>query len=109
VINSIVSLDDAAKCALISMDSSIRSNLSVGLPLDLLIYERDNLRITNHCVIREDSAYFAMIRKLWSQRLRECFTELPTPDWDRIELTAETLRQGQDAAMPRTRDENRES
>lgn len=107
VIYSIETLDDAAKCALISMDSSIRSNLSVGMPLDLLVYERDTLRIAHHCIIREDSAYFALIRKLWSQRLRECFVEMPKPDWENIQLTAETLRQNADAE--RTRDENRDA
>lgn len=107
VMSGVTSLEDAAKCALISMDSSIRSNLSVGMPLDLLIYERDALRIAHHCLIHEDSAYFAHIRKLWGTRLRECFAELPKPDWDNIQLTAEILRQN---AMPlQTRGESRES
>lgn len=94
VIEYKTSLEEAAKCALISMDSSIRSNLSVGLPLDLLICERDALRVAHHYVIHEDSAYYAKIRKLWSKRLRESFAELPKPDWDNIDLTAEILRQG---------------
>ncbi len=89
------------------MDSSIRSNLSVGMPLDLLVYERDALRIAHHCVIQEDSAYYAHIRKLWSTRLRECFAELPRPDWDNIQLTAETLRQ--DSALATTRGQSRET
>lgn len=106
VIDSLTSLEEAAKCALISMDSSIRSNLSVGLPLDLLIYERDALRIAHHCVIHEDSAYYAQIRKLWSKRLRESFAELPKPDWDNIDLTAEVLRQ--QFAVPASRGTRRE-
>lgn len=93
VINSRTSLNEAAKCALISMDSSIRSNLSVGMPLDLLIYERDTLAVAHHCIIGEDSAYFNHIRRLWGTRLREAFAELPEPEWDKIHLTAETLRQ----------------
>lgn len=67
VIHDLTSLDEAAKCTLISMDSSIRSNLSVGMPRDLLIYELDALRVSHHCVIHEDSAYYAQIRKLWSR------------------------------------------
>lgn len=107
VIGSLTTLDDAAKCALISMDSSIRSNLSVGMPLDLLVYECNALCIAHHCIIREDSAYYAHIRKLWSQRLRECFAELPKPDWSNIQLTAEVLRQN---AMPEQgRGERRDS
>lgn len=107
IINSLTSLEEAAKCALISMDSSIRSNLSVGMPLDLLIYERDSLRIAHHCVIREDSAYYSQIRNLWSRQLRESFAELPNPDWNNIDLTAEFLRQS--TTLTQTRDENRES
>ncbi len=106
VIDSLTSLEEAAKCALISMDSSIRSNLSVGLPLDLLIYERDALRVGHHCVIHEDSAYYAQIRKLWSRRLRESFAELPKPDWDNIDLTADVLRQS--VATSPVRDGRRE-
>lgn len=92
VINSQTALNEAAKCALISMDSTIRSNLSVGMPLDLLIYERDSLEIRHHSLIHEDSAYFTQIRKLWGTRLREVFAELPEPDWENINQTAEVLR-----------------
>jgi putative proteasome-type protease len=92
IVISQTSLQEAAKCALISMDSSIRSNLSVGMPLDLLVYERDSLRIAHHCIIREDSAYFTQIHNLWSKHLRESFAELPNPDWDNIDLTTEVLR-----------------
>lgn len=93
VVNSRTSLDEAAKCALISMDSTIRSNLSVGMPLDLLIYERDALQVRKHCIIHEDSAYFTQIRKIWGTRLREAFAELPEPDWESIDLPARLLRQ----------------
>jgi len=101
------SLDEAVKCALVSMDSSIRSNLSVGMPLDLLVYERDALRVGHYCVMREDNAYFAQLRKLWSARLREAFAELPDPNWDNIHLTAEALRQS--ACSTTRRSESRES
>lgn len=105
VVGSQTSLDEAAKCALISMDSTIRSNLSVGMPLDLLIYERDALKIKHHCLIQEDSAYYIKIRKLWGTRLREAFAELPEPDWDNINLTAEALRR--EPASAQTRSESR--
>lgn len=77
------SLAHAAKCALISMDSTIRSNLSVGLPLDLLTIRRDALRVHTHANITEDHAYFKMIRSRWSEALRHAFHELPDPDWIR--------------------------
>lgn len=81
VINPATSLDEAAKCALISMDSTIRSNLSVGLPLDLLYYRRDELRVASHVSIGSDDAYFAMIRKRWGEELRRVFQDLPNPSW----------------------------
>ncbi|MBD5801294.1 hypothetical protein AZOA_07070 [Azoarcus sp. Aa7] len=75
------SLSDAAKCALVSMDSTIRSNLSVGLPLDLCVIERDALAIKSHISINQEHAYYAQIRGQWGERLREAFAELPNPDW----------------------------
>jgi putative proteasome-type protease len=75
-------LDEAAKCALVSMDSTLKSNLSVGLPLDLLVYERDQLRTERIVCIDEHNPYFAMIRGTWGQRLREVFEGIEDPRWD---------------------------
>jgi len=74
-------LDEAAKCALISMDSTLRSNLSVGLPLDLLVYEKDALRVTRFVSIDQDNTYYQMIHRTWGDRLRQVFSEIPDPDW----------------------------
>jgi putative proteasome-type protease len=74
-------LDEAAKCALISMDSTLRSNLSVGLPLDLLVYEKDELRVTRFVSIDHDNAYFEMIHSTWGEQLRQVFGAIPDPDW----------------------------
>jgi putative proteasome-type protease len=76
-------LDEAAKCALISMDSTLRSNLSVGLPLDLLVYEKDALRVTRFVSVDQDNAYYQMIHRTWGERLRQVFSEIPDPDWQR--------------------------
>jgi len=73
-------LDEAAKCALISMDSTIRSNLSVGPPLDLVCLKRDALRVLLHRNVTADDAYFRMIRSGWSDSLRHAFHALPNPD-----------------------------
>ncbi|HEY6924784.1 MAG TPA: proteasome-type protease [Steroidobacteraceae bacterium] len=75
------SLNEAAKCALISMDSTIRSNLSVGLPLDLVIIKRDRYEPARHMSIDSDNEYFRGIRNRWSEALREAFAQLPDPDW----------------------------
>lgn len=74
-------LRDAAKCALISMDSTIRSNLSVGLPLDLAIYRRSSLKLETRRQINADDEYFQMVRTRWSEALRTAFRELPEPPW----------------------------
>lgn len=75
------SLNEAVKCALVSMDSTIRSNLSVGLPLDLVVVKRDHFGIARHMSIDADTEYFRGIRTRWSEALREAFVQLPDPDW----------------------------
>ena len=74
-------LDEVAKCALVSMDSTLRSNLSVGLPLDLLVYEKDALSVTRFSTIDSDNHYFQMIHRTWGERLRQIFGEIPNPTW----------------------------
>ena len=81
VITRSIGLAKASKCALISMDSTIRSNLSVGLPLDLVCIKRDTLRVLSHVSIDSDHRYFSMIRTGWSESLRSAFHQLPDPDW----------------------------
>jgi putative proteasome-type protease len=81
VIGGDLSLEELAKLCLISMDSTIKSNLSVGLPLDLLCYERDSLRVTRHKLIDGKDPYFASIRERWAEQLRKVFNELPAPGY----------------------------
>jgi putative proteasome-type protease len=83
VISRSTSLAQGAKCALISMDSTIRSNLSVGVPLDLLSIKCDELKVHSHVNIDENHAYFRMIRSRWSESLRHAFHEIPDPEWMR--------------------------
>jgi putative proteasome-type protease len=95
VVTPATPLDEVAKCALVSMDSTLRSNLSVGLPLDLLVYERDSLRVTRFASIDDDNEYYQMIHRTWGARLRQIFGEIPNPTWsnpDNVPLrTRETL------------------
>lgn len=81
VITRSSSLPQAAKCALVSMDSTIRSNLSVGPPLDLAIIRRDELRLATHMSIDMENEYFQMIRRRWGYSLKEVFSSLPNPNW----------------------------
>lgn len=81
VIDRRTPLDDAAKCALTSMDSTLRSNISVGLPLDLLVYEADSLRVTHFSLIRDQNPYFRMLSSTWGERLKQVFSAMPNPVW----------------------------
>jgi putative proteasome-type protease len=75
-------LDEAAKCALVSMDSTLKSNLSVGLPLDLLVYRSGSLQCDQIVCIDDNNPYFRMIHTTWGQRLREVFESIDDPRWD---------------------------
>jgi len=75
-------LDEAAKCALISMDSTLRSNISVGYPLDLLLYDEDALTINRFVTIDEKNQYFQMLRNSWGKELRSVFEGIADPVWN---------------------------
>lgn len=79
VLKSSTPLPEAAKCALISMDSTIRSNLSVGLPLDLALIRTDELRIGVQQTLKASNPYFQMIHMRWGEALRQAFSALPNP------------------------------
>jgi putative proteasome-type protease len=82
VIKPGTSLVDATKCVLVSFDSTMRSNVSVGLPIDLLVYEANSLRVTMQRRILESDPYFNMIHSQWGEGLRRVFAHLPNPTWD---------------------------
>jgi len=75
-------LDEAAKCVLVSMDSTLKSNLSVGLPLDLVVYQNDKLESKQVVCIDERNPYFQMIRGSWGEKLRQVFESIDDPQWD---------------------------
>ena len=75
-------LDEAAKCALVSMDSTLKSNLSVGLPLDLVVYEADRLQSDKVVCIDNDNPYFQMLHNNWGHKLRQVFDSLEDPVWN---------------------------
>ena len=82
VVTPQTSLDDAAKCALVSMDSTLRSNVAVGLPLDLLVYENGSLAVTRFVTIDEQNQYFRLLRTTWGQQLKAVFEAIDAPVWD---------------------------
>jgi putative proteasome-type protease len=81
VITPETSLTDATKCVLVSFDSTMRSNLSVGMPIDLVCYERDSLEIRYRRRFDQGDAYFAELSREWSEGTRRVFRELPELFW----------------------------
>jgi putative proteasome-type protease len=75
-------LDEAAKCALVSMDSTMKSNLSVGPPLDLVVYEANTFQSDKIVSIDMQNPYYRMLHSSWGQKLREVFDSLEDPVWD---------------------------
>ncbi|MEZ0472767.1 peptidase [Luteimonas salinilitoris] len=81
VITPQTSLSEAAKCVLVSFDSTIRSNVSVGTPIDLLVYRHDSLQLGVQRRLEEDDPYYGEIRRQWNDSLRSVLQTLPDPDW----------------------------
>ena len=69
-------LGEAAKLVLLSYDSTLRSNLSVGMPIDILVYERDSLDVKREKRIAQDDEYFKNLSSAWSEALREAFAKI---------------------------------
>jgi putative proteasome-type protease len=72
----------AAKCALLSFDSTMRSNLSVGPPLDILCYRRDSFSSDHRIQITADDPYFTRVRQSYGKGIDKLFNQLPEPDWE---------------------------
>ncbi len=75
-------LEDAARTALVSLDSTIRSNLSVGLPVDLVLIRKDDLRVTREMRLESDTPLYADIHESWSRKLEEAVRTLPGFPWE---------------------------
>ena len=82
VITPTTPLDEAAKCALVSMDSTLKSNLSVGLPLDLVVYDVNTFKTDKVVCLDENNPYFQMLHNSWGQKLREVFDSIEDPMWN---------------------------
>ena len=81
VLTPTTKLADATTCVLVSFDSTMRSNLSVGMPIDLVCYERDSLEIRMRHRFAEGDAYFTQLSADWSAGVRKVFQELPDLEW----------------------------
>jgi len=81
VITPSTSLTEATKCVLVSFDSTMRSNLSVGMPIDLVCYEADSLRVRMRRRFDQGDPYFTTLSKEWSEGVRTVFKQLPELEW----------------------------
>ena len=72
-----MSFEDAVKLLMVSFDSTLKANLSVGLPLDLMVIERDSFAPTHERRIESTDPYFTAISDSWSEALRSAFHSLP--------------------------------
>lgn len=82
IITPATSLEDAARCSLVSLDSTIRSNISVGPPLELSIYEGDSLEEPWHSRLTLNSPMYKTMQKRWNEGLRRAFQRLPRFEWE---------------------------
>jgi len=81
VLTQHTAITDAAKCVLVSLDSTMRSNLSVGMPIDLICYERDSLEVQWRRRFDEGDPYFTALSREWSEGVRRVFRDLPELRW----------------------------
>ena len=97
VIRGETSVEDAARCALVSLDSTMRSNVSVGPPLDLAIVPTGALRVSRRMRLDLDTPYYAQLREAWGRSLLAGFRTLPRFDWEApvLQQAAQAQQQGQ--------------
>lgn len=77
------SLEDAARCAIVSMDSTIRSNVTVGPPIEVLVYENNTFESDHYIRLDEDDQYLRDVRQSWNEALKLSFAELPKFEWEK--------------------------
>lgn len=74
-------LNDATKCVLVSFESTMRSNLSVGMPIDLICYKLDSLEVTMRRRFDPGDQYFTALSKEWNAGIRDVFSRLTDLEW----------------------------
>ena len=90
IITGATSLEQAATCAMVSMDSTMRSNATVGPPVEVLIYVRDSLMLNRRFCFKADDPYLIELKQAWDAKLKESFNELHTYSWQVNDAAAPT-------------------
>ena len=83
VITPNVSIGDASRCALISMDSTLKSDLTVGPPIDFVVYKKDQLKITSQKCLNLNDKEFSKVSGEWSEGILKIFNSFPRFDWEK--------------------------
>jgi putative proteasome-type protease len=81
VIRRSTPLSEATKCVLVSFDSTMRNNLSVGMPIDLICYERDSFELQLRRRFDDGDSYFRSLSHEWIEGTRQVFRQLPELEW----------------------------
>ena len=77
------SLDDAARCAIVSMDFTIKSNATVGPRIEVLVYKRDSFQTNHHIKLDEDDEYLHKIKLAWHDASKDAFSKMPPFEWEK--------------------------
>ncbi len=90
IIRTDTTLGDAARCALVSLDSTIRSNISVGPPIELAICDANDFQISRYLSLDTGTQFFTSLQKSWNDGLRRAFNRLPRFEWELPELVKDS-------------------
>ncbi|HVT33934.1 MAG TPA: peptidase [Nevskiaceae bacterium] len=82
IIRPHITLEDSARCALVSLDSTMKSNISVGPPLDVVIVPRNAISVARRMRLDLDTPYYASLKRAWGEQLERVFRELPRFEWE---------------------------
>ncbi len=81
VLSMDTSLDRAALCGMVSMDATMRSNLTVGPPIEVCVYVRGSLQAGRHVSYDEDNKFLRDLKNNWNEQIEEAFDRLPPISW----------------------------
>lgn len=99
VIRSDTSLEQAARCALVSINSTIRSNLTVGPPVELLLYGNNQLDGGRRLLLSEDHPYYRALGDAWNEGLRQALNNLPVFEWESAPQPLQVVASGKNSQM----------
>ena len=95
IITPDTSLQEAALCAMVSMDSTMRSNATVGPPIEVLIYEKDSMRVDRRFTFGTDDPYLRDLKVAWDEKIKEAFSELTRFNWAQAERRVDAEAAGE--------------